>query len=73
VSWTVPGRTKKPTMRNQGEADNVVHRVRHAGKQLEVATLDLSGSIDSLRDEIGKLAERVRALRRSSLELRQAA
>ena len=57
----------------KGEADKVVHRVRHAGKQLEVATLDLSGSIDSLRDEIGKLAERVRALRRSSLELRQAA
>ena len=57
----------------KGEADDVVHRVRHAGKQLEVATLDLSGSIDSLRDEIGKLAKRVRALRHSSLELRQAA
>ncbi len=57
----------------RGEADDVVHRVRHAGKQLEVATLDLSGSIDSLRDEIGKLAERVRALHRSALELRQAA
>ncbi|GEM_PF-5820690 len=73
MSWTVPGRTKKPTMRNQGEADNVVHRVRHAGKQLEVATLDLSSSIDSLRDEIGKLAKGVRALHRSALELRQAA
>ena len=57
----------------KGEPDDVVHRVRHAGKQLEVATLDLSGNIDSLRDEIGKLAERVRALRRSSLELRHAA
>lgn len=57
----------------KGEADDVVHRVRHAGKQLEVATLDLSGSIDSLRDEIDRLAERVRALRRSSLELGQAA
>lgn len=57
----------------EGEADDVVHRVRHAGKQLEVATIDLSGSIDSLQAEIGKLAERVRALRRSTLELRRAA
>ncbi|MXX76030.1 MAG: restriction endonuclease [Holophagales bacterium] len=57
----------------EGEADDVVHRVRHAGKQLEVTTLDLSGSIDSLQAEIGKLAERVRAFRRSTLELRRAA
>ncbi len=57
----------------EGEADDVVHRVRHAGKRLEVATLDLSGSISSLRAEIGKLAERVRDLRRSTLELRRAA
>ena len=57
----------------KGKPDDVVHRVRHAGKQLEVATLDLSGSIDSLRAEIAKLAERVRALHRSALELRQAA
>ena len=57
----------------EGEADDVVHRVRHAGKQLEIATLDLSGSIDSLRSEVGKLAERVRALRRSASEFRQAA
>lgn len=57
----------------QGEADDVVHRVRHTGKQLEIATLDLSGRIDSLQAEIGKLAERVRSLRRSAIELRQAA
>ena len=57
----------------QGEAKDVVHRVRHAGKQLEIATLDLSGSVDSLQAEIGKLAERVRSLRRSAIEFRQAA
>lgn len=57
----------------EGEADDVVHRVRHAGKQLEIATLDLSGSIDNLRAEIVKLAERVRALQRRALGLRQAA
>ena len=57
----------------EGEANDVVHRVRHAGKQLEIATLDLSGSIDNLRAEIGTLAERVRALRRDALGHRQAA
>lgn len=57
----------------EGETNDVVHGVRHAGKQLEIATLDLSGNIDSLRSEIGRLAERVRALRRRALELRQAA
>ena len=57
----------------EGEANDVVHRVRYAGKQLEIATLDLSGSIDNLRSEIGNLAGRVRALHRRSLELRQAA
>ena len=57
----------------QGEAKGAVHRVRHAGKQLEIATLDLSGTIENLESEIGKLAERVRVLRRQALELRQAA
>lgn len=57
----------------KGEAKNVVHRVRHAGKRLEIATLDLSGSIEHLHGEIGKLADRVRALRRRALELRPAA
>ncbi len=57
----------------EGEANDAVHRVRHAGKQLEIATLDLSGSIDDLRAEIGTLAERVRALHPCGLELRQAA
>ncbi len=57
----------------QGEAKGVVHRVRHAGKQLEIATLDLSGTIENLESEIGKLAGRVRALHRRALELRQAA
>ncbi len=57
----------------EGEANDVAHRVRHAGKQLEIATLDLSGSIDKLRAEIRKLAERVRALHRDARGLRQVA
>ena len=47
----------------QGEAEDVAHRVRHSGRQLEVAVLDLSGTIDHLRDRVDTLAKRVRALR----------
>ena len=57
----------------EGEPNEVIHRVRHTRKQLEIATLDLSGTIENLKSEIGKLAERVRALHRRALELRQAA
>ena len=47
----------------QGEAADAVHVVRHAGRRLEVAALDLSGTIDELRRRIEGLAERVRRLR----------
>ena len=57
----------------EGRADDVVHRVRYAGKQLEIATLDLSGNIEHLQGEIWKLAGRVRVLHRHALRLRQAA
>ena len=46
-----------------GEAEDVVHQVRHAGKRLEVAALDLSGTIGDLQARIRELAVRVRALR----------
>lgn len=48
----------------KGEDKEVVHCVRHAGKRLEVAALDLSGSIDEIHARIGELVNRVRALRR---------
>lgn len=50
----------------EGEADDVAHVVRHAGKRLEVSALDLSGTIDDLRGRIHRLAERVRCLRRAA-------
>lgn len=56
-----------------GEADDITHRIRHAGKRLEVATIDLSGSINELHDEISKLAGRVEALQRQAATHRQAA
>ena len=46
----------------QGEAEDVAHRIRHAGKRLEVSALDLSGTIDHVLDRIDTLAKRVRAL-----------
>jgi 5-methylcytosine-specific restriction enzyme subunit McrC len=48
----------------KGEDAEVVHCVRNAGKRLEVAALDLSGSIDDMHVRIGELASRVRELRR---------
>ena len=47
----------------EGEANAVVHRVRNAGRRLEIATLDLSGSIESLHIGIADLARRIRGLR----------
>ena len=49
--------------RDEGEAEEVSHRVRHAGKRLEVTALDLTGTIDQLLDSVDALAKRVRALR----------
>ena len=57
----------------QGEADSVVHQVRHSRKRLEVATVSLSGSIADIRASIDGLAERVRALRSEVSLLRKAA
>ena len=50
----------------QGEAEPTAYRVRHAGKRLQVAALDLSGSHDELLARIGELADLVRALRREA-------
>ena len=47
----------------EGEANAAVHRVRNAGKRLEIAALDLSGSIESLHVGIADLARRIRGLR----------
>ena len=47
----------------QGEAEPVVHEVRHSGKRLEVAALDLSGTLDEVLTRVESLADRVRDLR----------
>ena len=57
----------------QGEAERAVHQVRYAGKRLEIAALDLSGTIDELLADIDKLAKRVCALRQESYHADRAA
>ncbi len=47
----------------KGEADEVVHKVRHSGKLLEVAALGLSGTLEGVLARVEKLADRVRKLR----------
>ncbi len=51
----------------QGEREPMEHTVRHSGKRLEVATLDLSGALEETLARIGDLAQRIRALRRSAI------
>ena len=57
----------------QGEAKPTTHRVRHAGKHLQVVAVDLSGSPAELLDGIRALAERVRAMRAEAGRVRPAA
>ena len=57
----------------QGEAEQAVHQVRYVGKRLEIVALDLSGTIDELLAGIGKLANRVRALRHEAYRADRAA
>lgn len=52
----------------KGEDREIVHRVRHAGKRLEVAAIDLAGPIAAIRARVSELASRVRALRRDAVE-----
>ena len=44
----------------KGEADAAKYQVRHSGKQLEVAALDLSGTLDEILVRVGNLAGMVK-------------
>ena len=57
----------------KGEADTAEHLVRHSGKRLEVAALDLSDTLDDVLDRVRGLAVKVVALRDEALALRSAA
>ena len=47
----------------KGEAEPVTHVVRRSGKRLEVAALDLSGTLEEVLARVDGVAGRVRALR----------
>ena len=57
----------------QDDADVTVYEVRHSGKRLEVAALDLSGELDEKLAHVEILAQRVKALRVEGSLLRRAA
>ena len=47
----------------QGEADTETYDVRHCGKRLETAALDLSGTLDDVLVRVRGIAQKVAALR----------
>lgn len=52
----------------EGGADQVRHQVKHSGKRLEVAALDLSGTLDDVLARVNELANRVKILREETFE-----
>ncbi len=48
---------------DQSKANETTYTVRHAGKRLQVAALDLSGTLDAVLERVGAIAEDARALR----------
>ena len=57
----------------KGEADQAAYEVRNSGKRLEVAALDLSGTLDDVLNRVAHLAQSVRRLRDQAIPLLPAA
>ena len=57
----------------QGEAEPIVHEVRHSGKRLEVAALDVSGTLEQVLSRVKYLARTIRERRNEALGLSTAA
>lgn len=57
----------------KGEADTGCYTVRHSGKVLKVAALDLSGSLDDALSQVKVLAGEIRAMRDEAETRRRAA
>ena len=56
-----------------GEASAASYDVRYANKQLEVATLNLSGTLSEILDQVDGLAAQVRGLRSEARKIQRAA
>ena len=59
--------------RDEDERESITYTVRHSGKRLEVAALDLSGTLEQVLARVKELASRVRALRGEVRQVRRAA
>ena len=57
----------------QGEATPRDYVVRHSGKRLEVAALDLSGNLGEVLDRVGSIADKIARLRDEALGMARAA
>ena len=57
----------------KGEAEPVIHEIRHSGKKLQVAALDLSGSLEDILKHVEQMADSIRKLRENTLALSHAA
>ena len=55
--------------KDEVEIEPVIHEVRHSGKSLEVAALDLSGTLEDIIDRVNELVDRIRRLRDEALGL----
>lgn len=56
-----------------GEADGTSYQVRHAGKRLDVAALNLSGTLGEILERVDGLAAQVQGLRNEARRIRRAA
>ena len=52
----------------EGKANLVPHHVKHSGKRLEVAALDLSGTLNDVLSRVNEVANRVKMLREETVE-----
>ena len=57
----------------QGKAETATYTVRNSGRRLEVAALNLGGSLDAVLKRVDGLADRIRALRDEAIALDRAA
>lgn len=57
----------------KGEAAKTTYHIRHSGKRLEVAALDLSGTLDDVLSRVSDLAGEIRKLRDEARGLERAA
>ena len=57
----------------KGEREPATYHIRHSGKRIEIAALDLSGALDDVLNRVESLANNVRALRDQAISLSRAA